>query len=86
MKVLNIGTWELLVIMMIAILVVGPRRMIEIARAIGRALSQIRKLSDEFLGAIRTEVPDNGQETIATLGDIFKSEVEAEEGQDEKAG
>lgn len=61
MNFLNVGPWELMVILAIAILVVGPRRVAEIARTIGRFTSQIRRLSDEFMGAIHTELQDTEQ-------------------------
>ena len=56
MNFLNVGPWELTVIFIIAILLVGPKRMVEMARTIGRVSSQMRRLSSEFLGTIRDEV------------------------------
>jgi sec-independent protein translocase protein TatB len=53
---LNVGPWELTVIFIIAILLVGPKRMVEMARTIGRVSSQMRRISSEFLGTIRDEV------------------------------
>jgi sec-independent protein translocase protein TatB len=53
---LNVGPWELTVIVVIAILLVGPKRMVEMARTIGRVSSQMRRISSEFLGTIRDEV------------------------------
>ena len=56
MNFLNVGPWELTVIVVIAILLVGPKRMVEMARTIGRVSSQMRRISSEFLGTIRDEV------------------------------
>jgi len=53
---LNIGPSELIVILLIAILVVGPKRMAEIVRSIGKVSRQMRSLSGEFVGAIRNEI------------------------------
>lgn len=56
MNFLNVGPWELTVIFIIAILLVGPKRMVEMARTIGRVSSQMRRISSEFLGTMRDEV------------------------------
>ena len=56
MNFLNVGPWELTVIMIIAILLVGPKRMVEIARAIGQMTSQLRRLSTEFTSTLQAEV------------------------------
>jgi Sec-independent protein translocase protein TatA len=53
---LNVGPWELTVIMIIAILLVGPKRMVEIARAIGQMTGQLRRLSTEFTSTLQAEV------------------------------
>ena len=63
MNFLNVGPWELTVILIIAILLVGPQRMAELARTIGRVTSQLRKSSDEFLGAIQEELQATEHET-----------------------
>jgi Sec-independent protein translocase protein TatA len=53
---LNVGPWELIVVLIIAILVAGPQRMVEIARTLGRASRQLRDLSREFTTALQSEV------------------------------
>lgn len=70
MNFLNVGPWELTVILVIAILVVGPKRMVEIVRAIGQTVSQMRRLSGEFLGAITSEIQAAEQETRESLESI----------------
>jgi len=39
----NIGMPELLVILMVALVVLGPKRLPEIARALGKAMAEFRK-------------------------------------------
>jgi Sec-independent protein translocase protein TatA len=70
---LNVGPWELTVILIIAILLVGPRRMAELARQIGHTASQMRKLSSEFLGTIQTELEATEQETRQAMDVIAES-------------
>ncbi len=53
---MNVGPAEVIVILIIAILVVGPQRMVELARAMGRLSRQLRDLSNEFVSAIQKEV------------------------------
>ncbi len=51
----GIGTPELLVILVVALIVLGPERMPEIARALGKAMAELRKatsgLTDELHNA-----------------------------------
>ncbi len=56
MEIFNIGTGELLFILLLALLVLGPRRIPEVARALGRALRELRSISDEFTTALTREV------------------------------
>lgn len=68
MNFLNIGPWELSVILVIAILMIGPKRMVQIVRAIGRITAQMRRLSGEFLGTIQAELRTIEQETSRAVG------------------
>lgn len=43
-----IGTTELLVVLFVALLVLGPRKLPELGRSLGRALQQARAASDDF--------------------------------------
>jgi len=73
---LNVGPWELMVLLIIAILLLGPRRMVELARTIGNVASQMRQLSNEFLGTIQAELRATEHETHQTLENIAKGETE----------
>jgi len=64
---LNVGPWELTVILIIAILLVGPRRMVEIGRTIGRVTRQLRRFSNEFNSTLQAEVM--ATEHAATAGE-----------------
>jgi Tat protein translocase TatB subunit len=52
----NIGFPELLIIMAIALLVFGPKKLPEISRSIGRAVREFRRTSDEIKGKIEQEI------------------------------
>jgi sec-independent protein translocase protein TatB len=51
--VFNIGPQELLVILLVALVIVGPQRLPELARTIGRALNELRRAQDEVTRTIR---------------------------------
>ena len=44
----GIGMPELLVILVVALLVLGPKRLPEIARSLGRGMAEFRRASNEF--------------------------------------
>ena len=56
MNFFNIGTAELLLIFVIALIVVGPRRLPEIAQSLGKIVNDIRKISQEFTTEISREL------------------------------
>jgi sec-independent protein translocase protein TatA len=51
---LNIGPLELMVILVIALLVVGPHRLPEVGRSIGRGIREFRKAQDEVQKTIQS--------------------------------
>ena len=56
MNFFNIGTAELLLIFIIALIVVGPRRLPEIARSLGKIMSDLRRMSQEFTTQMAQEL------------------------------
>lgn len=44
---LNIGPQELILILVVALVIVGPKKLPELARAIGRGMNEFRKIQDE---------------------------------------
>jgi Tat protein translocase TatB subunit len=62
---LNIGTPELLVILVIALLVVGPQRLPELARQIGRGLREFRKMQDDVKDMVKLDLDDTPARTTA---------------------
>jgi sec-independent protein translocase protein TatB len=57
----NIGGGELLVILLIALIVLGPQRMPEAARTVGRVVGEIRRLSSGFQREIREAFDENDE-------------------------
>jgi Tat protein translocase TatB subunit len=54
----NIGTPELLVVLVIAMVVVGPERLPELARWIGRGVRELRKVQDDVRDMVQTGMGD----------------------------
>lgn len=52
----GIGGTELLVILVVALIVLGPKSVPQIARTLGRAMGEFRKVSTEFQRTLNTEI------------------------------
>ena len=52
---LNIGPQELLVVLIIGLLVVGPQRLPELSRQLGRGLREFRKIQDDVKGMVNLD-------------------------------
>ena len=59
----NIGGGELIVILLIALIVLGPQRLPDAARQVGKTMSELRRLSTGFQNEVRgaLEVPVDPQ-------------------------
>jgi Tat protein translocase TatB subunit len=56
--VFNVGSPELLVILLVALIVLGPNKLPEVARQVGRAMGEIRRLSAGFQAELRDAMED----------------------------
>ncbi len=54
----NIGPMELMIILVLALIVFGPKRLPEIGRSIGRSLREFRRASDEIRSEIERDLDD----------------------------
>lgn len=57
-EMLNISAQELLIILVIALLVVGPQRLPALGRSIGKGLRELRKAQDEVKRTINVNLDD----------------------------
>lgn len=82
MEFFNVGPAELILVLVIAILVAGPERMVEIARKLGHFSRQMRELSREFTTALQAEVQDTHIDPDEILeeasGGVARDEPESE--------
>jgi Tat protein translocase TatB subunit len=55
---LNLGTGELLVVFLVALIVLGPSKMPDAARQLGRMVAELRRLSSGFQDEMRAAMQD----------------------------
>lgn len=71
----GIGTTEVLVILVVALLVIGPTKLPEVARALGKGMAEFRRMSSEVKRAVDVEMQqheerqDDFEESDAFTGD-----------------
>ena len=79
----GIGLPELIVIMVIALVVIGPSKLPDLARALGKGLAEFRKASQELKDSFNLdeEIQTIKKDTIDTIND-FKDSLDAEENEE----
>lgn len=77
----GIGTGELMVIIAIAILVIGPKRLLEIAQTLGRLTRRGREIWNEVMKTIQAELQETKEavEEVAESGSDLSAEIKATE-------
>ena len=82
----GIGSTELIVILVVALVVVGPKHLPKVARTLGKAMGEFRKVSTDFQRSINTEIEREDMEKRAKKKqeEMFaeKKEATAEDGSD----
>ena len=74
----GIGMPELLVILVVALLVLGPKKLPEIARSLGRGMAEFRRASNEFTRTLSASLDEPPPPPARA--------AEAERGRDEGRG
>ncbi len=68
----NIGGGELIVILLIALIVLGPQRLPDAARQIGKTMGELRRLSTGFQNEMRSALDTSGDTTpVAGRRDVL---------------
>lgn len=79
----GIGSTELLVILVVALLVLGPKNLPKIAHTLGRAMGEFRKVSTEFQRTLNTEIAIDEEKQKAKARKAAKAAEKAEAAQSE---
>lgn len=53
----GLGTGELLLILFIALVFIGPKKLPELARGLGRGIREFQKAKDDFMDQVNTPDP-----------------------------
>ena len=69
----GIGIWEILLIIIVAIIVLGPGRIPEIARSLGKAFRAIRKASSDLTTTVTRELEEVKKEPTPSQPEESKS-------------
>jgi len=78
----NIGGGEVLVILLLGLLVLGPERLPDFARKIGKFLTDVKRMSRSFQEELRSAVEDPEIESKARAqGALLKQEDQEQEDQ-----
>jgi TatA/E family protein of Tat protein translocase len=67
----SVGTTELLVILIAALVLFGPRKLPELSRSLGKGLSEFKRASDEFKRTWEREVNLDSFERERRIGDAM---------------
>ncbi|HPL62196.1 MAG: Sec-independent protein translocase protein TatB [Syntrophales bacterium] len=75
---LNIGVPELIVIMIVALIVIGPARLPELARAIGKGFAEFRRAMDDVKEELALDKMKSGADDLKESM-LFSRKLEEEE-------
>lgn len=77
----GIGMPELIVILVIALLVIGPQKLPDLARSLGKGLAEFRRATDDF----KRNIEDNAKEHEEREQQARQAKENAESGKDDKS-
>ena len=88
----GVGTSELVIILIIALLILGPKEIPKVARTLGRGMRELQRAKDELkkniefdedpVSEIRSDITEMINETSDDIKSEFKSAVSATEEKD----
>ena len=76
----GVGLPEILVILVVALVVVGPSRLPELAKSLGKAFNEFKRMADEVKETIQEEVikEEPPKETVISQGTVPETEKKEE--------
>jgi sec-independent protein translocase protein TatB len=77
-RAMNFSFSEILFIMVLALILFGPRKLPEIARQIGKFMAEFRRTSSNFQNQIqdeirKMEIEENAKKLISPAGEVMKN-------------
>jgi sec-independent protein translocase protein TatA len=85
MNIFGIGLPEMAVIMVVALLIFGPKKLPEIGRSLGKTIRSFQEASSEFQNEFKKEA-ESLEQTVKTTAELEPKQIEATKSQPENAG
>ena len=79
---LGIGPGELLLILILAFIIFGPRRLPELGRTLGKTMQEIRNASQELTSQFREELGEVSEELEAASNELLAASEELRQAPD----
>ncbi|ALF53490.1 preprotein translocase subunit TatA [Nostoc piscinale CENA21] len=76
MNIFGIGLPEMAVIMIVALLIFGPKKLPEIGRSVGKAIRGFQEASNEFQNEFKREA-EQIEQAVKTTAEIEPKQIEA---------
>ena len=57
----NIGTPELILILVVALIILGPKRLPELAKSLGRGIREFQKAADDVKESLTRDIREEGE-------------------------
>jgi Tat protein translocase TatB subunit len=77
---LGIGMQEILIILLVALVVIGPKRLPEVARTLGKGFAEFKKATDDFQETVRKDLEQDKHEDFVKKYPHLMPEEEETEG------
>jgi sec-independent protein translocase protein TatA len=84
MNIFGIGLPEMALIMVVALLIFGPKKLPEIGRSMGKAVRGFQEASNEFQNEFKREA-EQIQQAVKTSAEIEPKKLEAAKSHDQDA-
>jgi len=68
-EMFGIGMAEMLLILVVVLIVIGPKRLPEVAKALGRGVAEFKRAADEFRNAVHSDLQGRDEDRKKGLGE-----------------
>ncbi|WP_413175377.1 TatA/E family twin arginine-targeting protein translocase [Anabaena azotica] len=85
MNIFGIGLPEMAVIMVVALLIFGPKKLPEIGRSLGKTIRSFQEASNEFQNEFKREA-EQIEQAVKTTAEIEPKQIESAKAQPDNAG
>ncbi|HLO88330.1 MAG TPA: TatA/E family twin arginine-targeting protein translocase [Nostocaceae cyanobacterium] len=85
MNIFGIGLPEMAVIMVVALLIFGPKKLPEIGRSLGKTIRSFQEASNEFQNEFKREA-EQIEQAVKTTAEIEPKQIEAVKQPSDTAG